>query len=117
MASSSFIASLTLSRQSSGVFPKIRLLFTIAKGTERHSPQNERHSLIITATSGNSSSILSSISNEVNRFASHTSTTINFTLPLSFYLTLLNISSLTYPKKHLKICAFLMNYFAEDKFG
>src|SRR5699024_4523578 len=88
IASSSFIALRILSKHSSGVLPKMRLLFTRAKGLTLHKPQNDKHSFISTATSGNSDSIIPSISTAVMAFPSHTSTTITPKVSLSFHLSI-----------------------------
>ncbi len=74
LASSSLICFLILSKHCSGVSANTRLLFTMAYGFTRHNPQNDKQSFTNTATSGNSSSRMDSISNEVIAFASQTST-------------------------------------------
>src|SRR5699024_313867 len=84
-ASSSFIALRILSKHSSGVFPKMRLLLTSANGLTLHMPQNDKHSFISTATSGNSDSIIPSISTAVIILPSQTSTTMIPNVSLSFY--------------------------------
>lgn len=64
----------------------MRLLLTSANGLTLHKPQNDKHSFISTATSGNSDSMIPSISTEVIAFPSQTSTTTIPNVSLSSFI-------------------------------
>lgn len=105
-ASSFFICSRMLCKHCSGVFPWISFPFTCAKLLFAQRPQNDKQLLMITATSGNSVSIICSTSSCISRLALHTST---MTMPIVYHVPFRCICTLfvTYVVKKCNVTAHM----------